>query len=67
MGSVLADGDNLPAFVSPELREREPARHFQSVLVLRGNGPAPQTASTNAMIAITPDSIVFMAHSSPVV
>src|SRR5208283_1406766 len=36
--SVMADGDHRPAFVSPELRECEATRHFEGVLVLRGNG-----------------------------
>src|SRR5271156_3112224 len=36
--SVMADGDHRPAFVSSELREREPIRYFEGVLVLRGNG-----------------------------
>src|SRR4029077_3436122 len=40
--SVVTDRNNLPGFVSPELRECEPTRHFQRVLVLRGNGPAAQ-------------------------
>src|SRR5262249_61165309 len=40
--SVLTDGDNLPALVSPELGEREPTRHLHGVLVLRGDGPAAQ-------------------------
>ena len=40
--SGMTDGDNLPILVSPELREREAARHLQSVLVLRGNGRAAQ-------------------------
>src|SRR5579872_2426414 len=39
-GSVLTNGDNLPGLVTSELREREPIWHFQSVLVLRGKGPA---------------------------
>src|SRR5437667_5467128 len=30
--SVLTNGDNLPVFVSPELREREPTRHLDGVL-----------------------------------
>jgi hypothetical protein len=38
--SSLTDGDSLPVFVSLELREREPIRHLQSVLVLRGHGHA---------------------------
>src|SRR5262249_26177537 len=40
--SGLTDGDSLPDFVAPELREGEPVRHLHSVLVLRGNGPAAQ-------------------------
>src|SRR5580698_5749630 len=36
--SVMADGDHRPAFVSPELREREAIRYFEGVLVLRGSG-----------------------------
>jgi hypothetical protein len=36
--SVMADGDHGPAFVSPELREREAVRHFEVVLVLRRHG-----------------------------
>jgi hypothetical protein len=36
----LANRNGLRLLVSPELREREPARHFHSVLVLCGNGPA---------------------------
>jgi hypothetical protein len=40
--SVLTDGDNLPSFVSSKLREREPIRHLQSVLVLRRYGTAAQ-------------------------
>src|SRR5262245_39328477 len=39
---VLTNGNNLPAFVSPKLREREPTRHFQGVLVLLGKGHAAQ-------------------------
>src|ERR1700722_5555135 len=39
---TITDGDDLPAFVSPELREREPAGHFHGVLILRGNGSAPR-------------------------
>src|SRR4030095_1849204 len=39
---VPTEGDGLPCFVSPELREREPARHFHGVLVLRGNSEAAQ-------------------------
>src|ERR1700722_942131 len=35
LAAVLTDGNDLPAFVSSELSEGEPARHFQSVLVLR--------------------------------
>src|SRR3954471_9823394 len=31
---VLAGGDNLPTFVSPELGEREATRYAQGVLVL---------------------------------
>ena len=31
---VLTGGNDLPAFVSPELGEREPTRHFHAVLVL---------------------------------
>jgi hypothetical protein len=38
----LAHGDNLAVFVSPEIREREPIRRLQGVLVLRGVGPAAQ-------------------------
>jgi hypothetical protein len=38
----LADGDNLPVFISPELGEREPARYLHAVLVLRGYGLAAQ-------------------------
>jgi hypothetical protein len=38
----LADGDNLPVFVSPEIRERESIRNLQGVLVLSGNGHADQ-------------------------
>src|SRR5262249_40606999 len=34
---VLTETNHRPVFVSPELREREPIRYFQSVLVLRGN------------------------------
>ena len=34
---VLTDRDHRPVLVSPEFREREPIRHLQSVLVLRGN------------------------------
>src|SRR6185503_15004581 len=33
--SALTQGDELPALLSPELREREPARHLDGVLVLR--------------------------------
>src|SRR5262249_18688690 len=40
--SGLTDGDDLPVFVSSELREREAARHLHSVLVLRGEGDAAQ-------------------------
>ncbi len=43
--SVVTRTDSLPVFVSLELREREPARNLQSVLVLlvlRGAGPAAQ-------------------------
>ena len=40
------------AFVSPELGEREPARHFHGVLVLRGNGEAAKTASHTVAIPI---------------
>lgn len=40
MGSVLTDADKLPRLVSYELREGEPIRHVQGVLVLRENGPA---------------------------
>src|ERR1700720_2020755 len=36
----MTDGNNLPTFVSIELREREAIWHFQGVLVLRGHGPA---------------------------
>src|SRR5271155_4518363 len=36
--SVMTDGDHRPAFVSPELREREAIRYVEGVLVLRGNG-----------------------------
>src|ERR1700761_3251758 len=36
--SVMTDGDHRPAFVSPELREREAVRHFKGILVLGGNG-----------------------------
>jgi hypothetical protein len=39
---VLTDRDYWPAFVSPELGEREPAGHLKGVLVLRGNGRAAQ-------------------------
>ena len=38
--AVLTDGDSLPAFVSPELGEREPTRYFQSVLILLREGHA---------------------------
>src|SRR5205823_11007030 len=38
--SVLTDGDNLPGLVSPELGEREPARHLHGVLVLSRHGAA---------------------------
>src|ERR1700722_10699764 len=31
---VVTDGDSLPSFIPPELREREPTRNFQCVLVL---------------------------------
>ena len=41
--AVLTDGDNLPAFVSPELGEREPTRHLHGVLVLGGDGAAAQS------------------------
>src|SRR5258706_4220892 len=34
---VLTDRDHRPVLVSPELREGEPIRYLQSVLVLRGN------------------------------
>src|SRR3989442_3558593 len=37
---VVTDGDGLPAFVSSELREREPIRYFHGVLVLRRAGHA---------------------------
>src|SRR4051795_1575050 len=36
----LTDGDRLPVLVSPEVREREPARHLHGVLVLRREGYA---------------------------
>src|SRR5262245_27601437 len=39
---VLTDGNNLPAFVSPELRECEPTWHSRGVLVLLGKGYAAQ-------------------------
>src|SRR5262245_61582272 len=39
---LMTDGDQLPAFVSPELREREPSRHFQGVLVLLAEGYAAE-------------------------
>src|SRR6185295_11866489 len=32
------------AFISPELREREPTWHFHSVLVLRGKGYSAQNS-----------------------
>lgn len=38
----LANGDNLPVFVPPEIREREPIWNLQSVLVLRGSRQADQ-------------------------
>jgi hypothetical protein len=38
--TVLTDGDNLSGLISSELRERQPIRHFQGVLILRKNGPA---------------------------
>src|SRR5262249_23230372 len=39
---VLTDGNNLPAFISPELREREPTWYSHGVLVLLGKGYAAQ-------------------------
>src|SRR6266446_5922978 len=43
---AVTDGDRLPALVSSELGEREPAGHLHRVLalpcVLRGDGPAAQ-------------------------
>src|SRR5262245_3792939 len=39
---VLTDGNNLPAFVSSELREREPTWHSDGVLVLLGKGYTAQ-------------------------
>ena len=39
---AVTDSNSLPAFVSPELREREPIRHLHSVLVLRREGHAAQ-------------------------
>jgi hypothetical protein len=49
---ALTGGNNLPAFVSPELREREPARHFQGVLVLLRKAMPPGTVRTTAANAI---------------
>jgi hypothetical protein len=43
----LADGNDLPVFLSPELGEREPVRHLHSVLVLRGNSPAAEDGEYN--------------------
>src|ERR1700724_3071137 len=40
--SVMTDRNGLPAFVSLELGEREPIRHFEGVPVLGGHGPAAQ-------------------------
>jgi hypothetical protein len=40
--SGLSDRNNLPIFVSPELGEREPIRHFHTVLVVSGNGSAAE-------------------------
>ena len=42
VASVLTDRDYRPVLVSPELREREPARDLHSVFVLRGNSPAAE-------------------------
>src|SRR5215471_1312294 len=39
---VPTDADGLPSFISSEIREGEPARHFNGVLVLRGNGQVAQ-------------------------
>src|SRR5262245_23085359 len=39
---VLTDGNNLPGFVSPELRECEPTRYSHGVLVLLGKGYAAE-------------------------
>ena len=43
----LADGNDLPVFLSPELGEREPVRHLRSVLVLRGNSLAAEDGEYN--------------------
>src|SRR5215213_2363532 len=45
---VLARGDDLPAFVSSEGGEGEPARHLQGVLVLLGKGDAAQGGEPHA-------------------
>src|SRR5262249_14944482 len=41
---VLTDRDHWPVFVSLELGECEPIRHFDGVLVLSKNGPAAEDA-----------------------
>jgi hypothetical protein len=35
--AAIAEGNGLPALVSPELGEREPIRHFEGVLILGGD------------------------------
>src|SRR5262245_8382324 len=60
---VLTDGDQLPAFVSPELREREPTRYAHGVLVLLGKGYAAQHGQHYCNHVIVVICVFFMAYS----
>src|SRR5215218_2193707 len=45
---VLTGRNNLPAFVSPERGELEPARHLHGVLIVLGKGDASEDGERNA-------------------
>jgi hypothetical protein len=48
--SVQTGGDDLPVFVSPELGEIEPTRHFTAYLSCAETNPPPQMPSAARVI-----------------
>jgi hypothetical protein len=56
----LTDGDSLPVFISPELREREPTRHLHAAVSCAARVMPPKAAS-DATMPITGMFLLFIS------